>query len=401
MRSKIILISDDSDFFEYIIPKLKLRKSDELFSFKFSELPDKIHLLSSSLLVVNSENNQEQTLELLDLTSDVPVVVFAYNNDERFKIEGYKRGMYAYFTLSTSDEEIDAKLIPALKMISSLEKTALYREMLVKNDLITKNNEVFIDFTSILEREIESIKKNVSTATLLAIAPDDKSKYLIQPNLLETIILNNVRKNDILMTYSHNKYFLLLNNTDVNKAKKIWEKLKIKLPEGVFSGFSAVGNKSRQQVVSEVLSDLHKSMSAQTAFASVDNTLSNNNFKFFRQEFNKKITQIVSPVFYHIQQIYNNKLFGMKIEQGIGDGYGVLYIKSEKYSASLRISSPGFSTITVDITYSQNDDIIDENEEFSLKPKRITIEPEELEAGLLQDLIEEFIKEFKNEIEVE
>ena len=203
MQSKIVLISDDSDFFEYIIPKLKLRNSDELFSFKFSELPDKIHLLKSSLLIINSERNQEQTLELLEIANDVPVIVFGYNDDDNFKIEAYKKGMYGYFTLSSSDEEIEAKLIPALRMVSSFEKIALYREILVKNNLITGNNEVFLDFTNMLEREISEIKKNSSVATLLAIAPDEKSKYLIQPNKLETVILNKVRKNDILMNYSH------------------------------------------------------------------------------------------------------------------------------------------------------------------------------------------------------
>ena len=400
MQSKIILISDDSDFFEYIIPKLKLRKSDELFSFKFSELPDKIHLLASSLLIINSEHSREQTLELLEIAKDVPVMVFGYNDDDDFRIEAYRKGMYEFFTLSASDEEIEAKLVPALKMVSVNEKNALYREMLVKNNLITGNNEVFLDFTSLLDREINEIKKNSLNAVLLAISPDDKSKYFLTQNKIETVILNNIRKNDRLMNYSHNKYFLLLNNTNIEKAEKVWEKIKVSLPEGVYAGFSVIGNKTRQQVVSEVLNNLHTSMAAETSFIANEKKPLNNNFKFFRQEFNKKITQIVSPVFYHIQQTYNDKLFGMKIEQGIGDGYGVLHIKSEKYTAVFRISSPGFATINVDISYNKNTDIINEQaDNFSLQPKRITIEPEDLEPGLLQDLTEEFIREFKEAVE--
>ena len=138
MQSKIILISDDSNFFEYIIPKLKLRKSDELFSFKFSELPDKLPQLTSALLIVNTENHQEQALELLDFIKELPVIMFSQNEDEEFKINAYKKGMYAYITLSTPEEEIDAKLIPALRLITSLEKTSLYRKLLVNNNVITK-----------------------------------------------------------------------------------------------------------------------------------------------------------------------------------------------------------------------------------------------------------------------
>lgn len=390
MQSKIILISDDSNFFEFIIPKLKLRKSDELFSFKFNELPEKIHMLNSALLIVNTENRQQQALELLDFIKELPVIMFSYNEDEEFKIKAYKKGMYAYITLSTPEEEIDAKLIPALKLITSLEKTSLYRKLLVNNKVITKNNEVFLDFTNLLESEINSLNKNAATATLVAISPDESSKYTIQPNQLETLILNNVRKNDILMNYSYNKYFLLLKNTNKEKAEKIWNKLNKKLPQGVYAGFASVNNKTRQQIVSEVLNNLHTEMTAENSFINKDNSNINNNFKFYRQEFNKKIYQIVSPVFYHIQQTYNDKLFGMRIELGSGEGYSTLFIKSDICNASFRITSPGFSTINIDITYNAT-----ENTEINLEPKRITIEPEEFEIGFLQDLTEQFIQEFK------
>lgn len=392
MQSKIILISDDSDFFEYIIPKLKLRKSDELFSFKYSELPDKLPQLTSALLIVNTENRQEQALELLDFIKELPVILFSYNEDEEFKINAYKKGMYAYITLSTPEEEIDAKLIPALKLISSLEKTSLYRKLLVNNNVITKNNEVFLDFTNLLESEIYSIKKNAASATLVAISPDETAKYTIQPNQLETLILNNVRKNDILMSFSYNKYFLLLKNTNKEKAEKIWNKLVKKLPKGVYAGFASVGNKTRQQVVNEVLNNLHTEMASENSFINSEGRNINNNFKFYRQEFNKKIYQIISPVFYHIQQTYNDKLFGMRIESGSGEGYSALYIKSDLCNASLRITSPGFSTINVDITYNTTDN----TKEINLEPKRITVEPEDFEAGFLQDLAEQFIQEFKD-----
>ena len=398
MQNKIVLISDDSDFFEYIIPKLKLRKSDELFSFKFGNLPDKVHMLSSSLLIINSAFNPEQTLQLLDMVNDTPVVVFGYNNDEDFVINTYKKGALAYFTPDISDAEIEAKLLPFLNLISSVKKSALYRELLVENNIIAKNNEVFLNFTNILDREIDKIKKDSANATLVAISTDENSKFIIQPNQLETIILNNIRKNDILMAYSFNKYFLLLNNTGLNKAKEIWNIIEKMLPAGVYSGFASVGNKNRQQVVNEVLNDLHKAMSKSDSINDFVTNNSVNNFKNFRKEFNKKIMQVVSPSFYHIQQAYADKLFGIKIEQGSGDGYGVLYLKTDEYSACFRITSPGFSTVNIDISYhSVNNDSISS---LSLENKHISIEPEELESGLLDDLLEEFIQEFKNAVSI-
>ena len=67
MANKIVLISDDSDFFDYIKSKLELRKSDELFTFSFDAVPERIHLIESSVLIVNSENAREKTLDLLSI----------------------------------------------------------------------------------------------------------------------------------------------------------------------------------------------------------------------------------------------------------------------------------------------------------------------------------------------
>ena len=53
MLGRVVLVSDDKDFFEYIIPKLLLRKSDELFRFSFDELTEKFHQLNSSLLIIS------------------------------------------------------------------------------------------------------------------------------------------------------------------------------------------------------------------------------------------------------------------------------------------------------------------------------------------------------------
>ena len=394
MQTKVILISDDSNFFDYIIPKLNLRKSDELFRFNFDDLPDKVHLLASSLLIINSENHQEQTLQLLDIVNDVPSIIFGYNNDDDFIINAYKNGAITFITLDADNDEIDAKLIPALKLITLGEKTALYREMLVRNNLITKNNDVFLDFTSILDCEINEINKNSAIATLMAIAADENVKFKIPSNQLETVILNNIRKNDVLMSYSFNKYFLLLKNTNKDEAKIIWNNLKINLPNGIHAGFATICNNCRQHVVNEALNNLHRNMITESSFIAALENNNTSNFKSFRKEINKRILLIISPVFYHVQQIYNEKLFGIKIEHEVKDDYGILYLFADGYSAEFKVTCPGFSTVSIDISYSVQSNY----NSINLNNKHISLQPDEFEAGLLQDLISEFIQEFKNAV---
>ena len=305
MQNRIVLISDDSDFFEYISSKLKLRKSDELYRYSFDELPEKIQLINSSLLIINSENSEDKTLELLEIAKGTPSIVFSFNDNENFRIKAYRNGALDFITLSTSDEELEAKLVPALNIVSSFEKNNLYREMLVKNNLVTQNNEVFLDYNNMLDREIEKIKTGSISAVLAAISPNDKTKFLLKANQIETTILNNIRKNDILMNFAPNKYFLLLYNTDIESAEKIWEKIVYYIPEKIYAGFAAVGNKNRQQLVNEVLNKLHESMhkNSKTDIGSSNTYIEN--YKLYKQEFNKKFEMIISPVFYQIQQMYN------------------------------------------------------------------------------------------------
>ena len=62
MSNKIVLVSDDLDFFEYIIPRLSLRKSDELFRFNYESFLDKVYLFDTSLIILNSNNDENLAL---------------------------------------------------------------------------------------------------------------------------------------------------------------------------------------------------------------------------------------------------------------------------------------------------------------------------------------------------
>lgn len=399
MANKIVLISDDLDFFDYIRAKLVLRKSDELFAFSFDEIPERLFLLETSVLIVNSESSQEKTLDLLNILKDTPVIVSAFNDDEEFKNKAYKAGMFDFITLLTSDIEFQARLIPALTVASLLEKNKQYRDILVNKNIMSSSNEVFTDYNYILEQELKNINLTSRKAVFAAISPNEKTKFLLHPTVIETFILNNIRKNDILMNYASNKYFLLIFDIEIDQAKKLWNKISGQISEKLYAGFVSVSNQGRQQIINKALNELHLAINQDRNTAGMKNNpvmslagakqlnSTYTNFKMFRQEFGKKIEQVITPVFYQIQQKYSNELSGVTMQQGTGEGYGTFYLKSKNSNSSFRITSPGFSKINIDITFQKDSDNID--------AKRITLEPEELEAGLLEDLLEQFITEYK------
>ena len=389
MSTKIVLISDDTDFFDYIFPKFRLRKNDELYKFSFNEIPEKMHFLRDAVLIVNSVNAQDETMDLLSITDDIPVLVFSYEEDEDFRIKAYKAGMFDFITLLTTDEELQAKLYPALKLASAYSKAAFYRDVLVKKEILSKNNEVFLDYKTILDDELLQLQKSSVPAILMAIAPDDKTKFLVHSNQIETIILSSIRKNDKLMNYAPNKYFLLLLDTDLKGAEKIWNKIQKALPAKLYSGYSKIFSQSREQLVNEVLNKLHMEINKSDYEKDDSANLRNSNFKIYRQDYNKNLQKIISPVFYQIQQVYNDKLYGVKIEQNIEAGCSTLSIKAKHSTGLLKITSPGFSNINIDVIF------LTESKKQFPQTKRISLGKDELEEGLLYDIIEQFMIEFK------
>ena len=402
MGNKIVLVSDDSDFFSYISTKLELRKSDELFEFSFDDIPDRIKFLQSAVIIVNSESSNEKTLDFLNLFNGTPIIVSAYNDDDTYRRKCFRAGAFDFITLLIPDSEFRARMIPALTVSSILEKNSQYRDVLVRNEILASENEVFIDYNYILDKNLEIINSANIKAVFAAISPSDKTKFLLKPLVIESIILNNIRKNDILMNYAPNKYFLLMFNSDLNSAQKVWQKIVHQMPEKIYAGFTNVFNQKRQQLINEALNKLHEAISSDKYIVNTDsspvdvlNTLQGtssaySNFKLFKQEFGRKILQIISPVFYQVQQKYEGKLPGVLIEQISGEGFGTFNLKGKYSTASFRLTSPGFSKITIDITSQKDSNTVD--------AKRISLEPDELEKGLLEDLLEQFISEYRRSL---
>ena len=140
---------------------------------------------------------------------------------------------------------------------------------------------------------------------------------------------------------------------DLSAANSIWNKIASQIPQKIYAGISVISNQRKQQLINEVLNKLHEAINYDknivgeniiNPFGSFSNIQTSSspysNFKMFRQEFGKKIEQVITPVFYQIQQKYSKELTGVSLQQGFGDGYGTFYIKSKTSTSCFRITSP-------------------------------------------------------------
>ena len=390
MSNRIVLISDDSDFFDFIKMKMELRKNDEILTCSFDEIPEKLNIFKGNVLVVNSENSQQKTLDLLEIfDSSTPIIVTAYNEDETFKKKCYRAGMLDYIEILISDAEFRARMLPALNISSIIEKNNQYRKILVKNKIMSKNNEVFIKYENVIDNALADIKENHLKAVFASIAPDEKNKFLINPNAIETLILNNIRKNDILMNYAPNKYYLILYNTDAESAQKHWKKIMSISQNKIYAGFVTIDKQTKQQLINSANTNLSEAIGSDKVSINKEFSEKNNysNFKLYRKELERNLDKIITPSLYRIQQKYMNRLTGVKIEQYYTKGMGAFNILGKHYDAYFKINCPGFTKINIDI--------ILKNELGDEDFKRISFNPNEFDESILEDLLEQFISETK------
>ena len=147
-------------------------------------------------------------------------------------------------------------------------------------------------------------------------------------------------------------------------------------------------------MINEALNRLHTAINNDLGLYSETKNTSKNlpfdnkmNFKEYKQEYFKNFEKIVSPVFYQISQKYSDRLMNVKIEHFVSDGMANFTIIGNVFTSKLIITSPGLSKINIDIILENKVKIVDS--------KRISIEQNELEQGLLDDLLEQFILEYK------
>lgn len=398
MTGKIILISDDKDFFEFIRSKLELRKSDELFLFSFEQIIKKQTLLSNGVLIVNSENNKDKTLELIDSFKNLPIIVMSFNEDESFMKKCFRAGAIDFMPLLVPDSEFRARMIPALSILSLIDKNNRYHKILEKKGVLAPESDIFLDYTEVLDTKIEEINLTSQKAVFAAVSANESGKFLLKPKELENILSSNLRRNDLIMNFAPNKYFLLMFNITVEQAEKFWTKISSKFSQQVYAGFVQITNQKRQQLINESLNKLHLSINNER-YSSTNSIKQINNldiiqetnsdvtsFKQFKNEFNKKIENIIIPVFYQFEQKLSTYNPNLLIEHDVSNGCGYLSLIAKNEKLSFKITCPGFTKIHIDIT-SENPS--------NRETKRISFEPNEFDAGILEDLLEQVLLEYK------
>ena len=114
------------------------------------------------------------------------------------------------------------------------------------------------------------------------------------------------------------------------------------------------------------------------------------NYKLFKNVYSKKLEKVIAPVFYRLQKSWEEKLFNTKIDQHTDETQSVFKLTNPKQTSLLKIVYPGFAKVIVYITHEGLDS--PENREISIPINKIDNKD-------ITNIVENFIREFKDTIE--
>jgi DNA-binding NarL/FixJ family response regulator len=368
-------------------------------------------------IIIFAENKDEQVFEIIreirtdELLKHIPIIILVDSCDEEYILSGFDAGMSDYISLPARDSEI------LMRVIWALQKSEISRDLFKKEQLL-EDLEVFNKKTGtykskyiskVFSNELNSAQRYKYPLSFMVLALAETSKDKVSEDVIAEIIKKSLRGSDILGIPEENKFYVVLPKTKLNGLFTVVNRIKEKmLPDinfhvGVceideklnFKELAILAHNALKQaertgeriVIADKL-DSFQDKSKEDWLNKMQVT--SKNYKLFKQVFNKKLKNVIEPVFYQAQQNlrlkYDDKIV---IEQFTTESKCFFSIKNifENKEVVLKITDIGFSKIALDIFF---------NTQETQDGQQEKIELSELDSKKLINIIENIASKFDN-----
>lgn len=410
-ESNIILLTNDDSVIQILKPKLVLlREIDNILSTNYFDAVENIRKNLPDAILIYCDEEKEECINLIkdlkadELVKNTTIILIVKSYDQDFVLSAYDEGITDYLTLNPND---DAEIL--MRTIWGLKKNALANTVRKQHDLLEQltviNKETGFYSNKfcekVFENEFNIIKENNTAGILMMISPTEESKTQISSTKLAEAIKKSTRNSDVVVHGPLNKFYILLHQTHLQGAFCVWDKIKKAVGEEhtLISSVADVENKSFAELKDSLLNGIIEAEATKNDLVVADSSQetsgedwleninsSQKNFKLFKQAFTKKLERVITPVFFQVQKLWEEKLFKTQIEQSSNSTLSSFSLKKGSSESELKITYPGFSKINIDIIHQGLD---------SPENRRITLDLTELDEGRLTEILEEFIHEFK------
>lgn len=409
--NSIVLVTNENSVVDKLKPKLVLlREVDDILPVDYDNALEKISEILPETVIIYRTTETDECLNLIKsiraekITKHTSILMLLDKYDQDFLLSAYDEDITDYLTLASDDAEILMRTIWSFKKNSQLKTIQKQKQLFEKLEIMDKNTGFFTNKYSekIFENEILNLQEKDSSAILMLIGVAEESKAKLDSKQLAKAIKISVRHSDVVLHGSVQKFYVLLIGTQLKGAFRVWEKIKQSLGEQhkIIAAIKSIDDTPLDELQKSLLNGLVEAESSgrdlvivsdEETKTSSDDWLdkigtTQKNFKLFKQAFNKKLENVIAPVFYQMQKVHEAKLFETQIEQYSNSTLSEFVLKSADKVSELKITYPGFSKINIDIIHQGLD---------SPENKRIGLDLTELTEVKLTKIIESFIKEFK------
>ena len=399
----IVVISDDKDFANQVASKLVFLREDD--SINISGYDNAIYSAQNVKIAVVCENvSKNATLELIEKlreNKDLCIILLASSYDRNFILSAYDAGIDDFAQSSADDFELVIRIVNNLKH-NSVKRSLSKKEKLLEQIKVVDETTGFYNY-KLAKLIFENAISDAKNPVFMALSPSNSFKPSFSSEKMSKAIKSSTRYDDLISLGNGGVFYVMLSNTDINGALVVLNKIKENYGKDfeLSAGVVEVLTDSFEQIEKEALNALSNALATNAEFVIVNNEtetvdewldqneLQNKNYKIFKQMFNKKLEKVIAPVFYSLQNTWEEKLFNTEIEQYTNNEQCVFALKNKKQNSTLRIIYPGFSKILLTITHEGLDS--PENRELQLPLSKIT------QKDLIK-IIEDFIKEFKSSL---
>lgn len=411
-ENNIILITNNKNIIDSLKPKLVLlRDIDNILTTTYAEAINNIQAIAPEVILIYCSSEKDACLELIkkiktnEKTRSTSILLLVDEYEQDFILNAYEENIDDYLSVNADDAQILVRTIWGLKKTVYMSAIQKQKSLLEKLSIIDVNTGFYTNEYSekIFENELKNLEENGDEGILMLISASEESKTKLHPLQIAKAIKISIRNSDVVVHSSANRFFVLLRETQLKGAFTVWDKIKRAVGEQykINAGISSVSGKHFDDLQKELLNALVEATSTNQDLVIVsdeekdssgdwlDKINAQKNFKLFKQAFNKKLEKVITPVFFQMQKMYEDKLFKTQIEQYSNETLSSFVLKSENQLSELKITYPGFSKINIEIIHQGLD---------SPENKRINLDLTELDETRLGKILENFIAEFKTSI---
>ncbi len=405
-NNNILLVTDYEEVAKSISEKLiLLRESDSISVCNIRSVKKMLENSLYSVVLLHETDDDDYTLKLIstikEVKNDTEILLLLNSPNPRLILKAYDSGIFDYFTMESDEYDMLIKTVNCFKIrtikdISNRNEKFLYQQGVIdsKTGLYQYKHlkEVFYELADNLK---------IQNGIFGIITLDDSTKTKISTNRLALAIKSSVRMDDIIAVGKAGTYYMIIPNIDVDGTKDLINKIQEKMGDDfkVRAGLAKIGNNSFETLDKNAQDGLVATIKNNTMLACIEDNIVPNNawldddetfskkkdFKLFKTIFDKKLNNVITPIFFRHQKEFETKLANTSVSQYANNRECVFSLKNELIHSELTIRYNGYAKFKIEITHSGLDSA--ENTKMEIPLKDMT---NKLLTSLLKKLKDEY-----------